>query len=231
MNRYPWRLLFGAVLLAGLATCGNPDVEVNFAQPFPTRTPDLAGFAPADQGRYAAVNDTTITLLLGEKLLSRQFSLSREVTARQLDSLGLPARSGAATTADGQVYQVQPGLAGGFQLHWALRDTLLCLGPGTHLRRYRGWYYVSTPDGPRQPGGDSAGTWTVQRLAVAGRHLLTQRFNPDTLRIRALEPATVHLRRENNRQVFTLIPPDQRAARQVSSYSGLWLDEGSYVRR
>ena len=51
----------------------------------------------------------------------------------------------------------------------------------------------------------------VQRLAVVGQQFFLQRFNPDSLRIQALDPATVRQRRANGNLIFTLDPSPGRA--------------------
>lgn len=71
----------------------------------------------------------------------------------------------------------------------------------------------------------------VQRLAVVDQRFFLQRFNPDSLRIQALDPATVRQRRANGNLIFTLDPSPGRATRQVDGYDGLWLSEEEYLRK
>ena len=60
-----------------------------------------------------------------------------------------------------------------------------------------------------------------------GRFLL-QRFNPDTLCIRALGPNAVQLSRAYGRLIYTLHPGSSRAMRQLGDYDGLWLSAAEY---
>jgi hypothetical protein len=107
-----------------------------------------------------------------------------------------------------------------FRLRLETRDTLLNFsGLGApHLRYYRGYYYTSTPS-----YRDST-KWTVRRLAVANGHLTQQLFNPDSLRVQALDPTMVQQQRRSGQLIVTLSPQSRRATGQVSSYAGLWLD-------
>ncbi len=213
-----------ALVLSGLlASCG-PEVEVNFAHPFPRNAPDLSGFPSRYQGLYVAAEDTGRTLLVGNRQVVQRRFHSRVATARQLDSLGLPPRSFQGRGLDGQRYDVQAMLRDSFRLRWEQRDTLVALGPGVKLRRYRGWYYLSAPN-------SNGATWTVQRLAVVGQQFFLQRFNPDSLRIQALDPATVRQRRANGNLIFTLDPSPGRATWQVDGYDGLWLSEEEHLRK
>ncbi|MFD1468465.1 hypothetical protein ACFQ48_09530 [Hymenobacter caeli] len=153
----------------------------------------------------------------------RAFSLL--VTARQLDSMGLSPRADQGQGPSGVGYQVQAVGADSARLRWQEQDTLAALGPRTKLRRYQRRYYLSTA-GP----ADST-AWTVQRRAAADGRFSLQGFNPDTLRIRALDPATVRLRRNQGTLYFTLDPRPGRATRQVHGYDGLWLPAGEYQRQ
>jgi hypothetical protein len=224
MKRLPPLLGYG--LLAGsLAACDNNPVEVSFAQPFPTAGADQAGFLPRDQGRYAAAVDTASTLVVSRQQIVRQVVLTVKMRAAELDSMGLPRRAGPARGHEGELYHVFGLTPDSCRLRWAVRDTLVQLtgANATHLRRYRGWYYLSTP-------ADS-GRWQVERLAVAGGQLHWQEFNRDSLRIRALQPSIVRLKRVESRLLFTLTPRPGRATRQVDKYAGLWLTKGEYLRK
>jgi hypothetical protein len=86
------------------------------------------------------------------------------------------------------------------------------------LRYYRGWYYLSAP------AINDSTKWTVRRLGVGTGYLVRQFFNPDSLRVRALDPANRRQQRTGAQLVITLSPQSRRAIRQVSSYGGLWLD-------
>ena len=218
---YVWALGLSG-LLAG---CEPPVPEVEFARPFPANAPDLREF-PADcQGQYAATADAALCLSVGSQVLVRRRACRLTITAHQFDSLGLPPRAAQAWGPGGAHYQLQAVGADSVQLRWEERDTLAALGPRAKLRRYRGWYYLSTA------GAADSAAWTVQRLAVANRQFSLQSFNPDTLRIRALDAATVQLRRGHGHRLFILSPRSGRATRQVSGYAGLWLPAGEYQRQ
>jgi hypothetical protein len=215
--------LLTCALLAGVAAaCDNNPVEVSFAQPFPAGRAKATGFAPQDQGRYVALDDTARTLLVSSRRLIAQRAEMLTLSGAQLDSLGLPRQAGRHQARTGQVYQVAPLAAGTFQLHWQSPDTLVEVVPGqpTQLRRYRGWYYLSTQT--------AANTWTVERLAFVGGQLHWQEFCRDSLRIRALAPSSVSLTRRESRLLFTLNPTPGPATRQVSRYQGLWLAKAEY---
>jgi hypothetical protein len=217
--------LIGSLLLGVLATaCDAPGVDVKFTQPFPAGRASLAGFLQRDQGQYVAADDTSNTLVVGEKwLLSRRF-FTHTLRAAQLDSLGLPCQAGWRQSITGHWYLVQQLAPNTFQLHWEERDTLASLlGPHrTLVRRYRGWYYLSTPVS-RQ--------WHVERLAIKKKQLCWQYFNPDSLRIRVLPPEAVHLARDGSWLLFALDPQPGQQSRQVSRYAGLWLTQGEYLHK
>lgn len=213
----------GGLALAALATaCEPPTVQVGFAQPFPVGTALARTFAPADQGQYLAAGDTGTSLLVGRCwLLERRFSTDT-LRAAQLDSLGLPRRIGRGHDTQGQHYQLRALGANAFQVRWERRDTVASLlgSSRTQVRRYRGWYYLSTPE---------AGQWQVARLGRVGGHLCLQYFNADSLRIRALQPQMVQLVRDGRQLLFTLRPQPGQQSRQVSRYAGLWLTAAEYL--
>ncbi len=221
--------LLAASVLAGCADrsmefTGNP-VEVSFAQPFPAGGADAAGFAARDRGRYAVADDTTSMLLVSQYQVVKQRAETIEIPTILLDSLGLPRRAGLATGRYGEQFQVLALTPDSCRLHYLMPDTLVQLtgAKAAHLRRYRGWYYLNTP-------ADS-GRWQVERLAVVGRQLHWQEFGRDSLRIWALEPSTIQLKRDDGRLLFTLAPRSGLATRQVNEYAGLWLTKGEYLRR
>lgn len=216
--------LLGCLALAScdeatqLETAGP--VVVNFAQPFPVSSPDLPGFLPRDQGTYTVPGDTSSVLVLAESALLKKYTETMAVAGAQLDSLHIPRHAGYGSNPVGLRYSVQPLAADSFRLRVAALDTVLDFaGPrAPRLRYYRGYYYTSTP-----AYLDST-KWVVRRLAVAKGRLTQQLFNPDSLRVQALDPTTVQRQRTNGQLVFTLAPQSRRAIAQVSSYAGLWLD-------
>jgi len=193
---------------------------INFAQPFPVDTPDLPGFLPRDQGQYSVPGDTGSVFVLAEKALIHQYAGSAEVIGAALDSLRIPRRAGSGVSPRGQRYSVQRLATDSFRLRLAVQDTALDFTSvqAPRLRYYRGHYYTSTLSQL-----DST-KWTVRRMAVANGCIRQQLFNPDSLRVRALDPAMVQRQRANGQLVFTLAPQSHRAIGQVSSYAGLWLD-------
>lgn len=213
-------------LLGATAGCVETVVTVEFAEPFPADAADLPGFAAHHQGRYQSATDTTEALLLGRQQLVLQQWQSWRLTGRQLDSLALPHRTGRGWLQS-QPYRVQALAADSFCLSWQRTDTLLRAGTGqpTRLRQYQGWYYLSEPD----PA--ATGHWQVQRLAVAGRHLIRQALSPDSLRLRALDPAALELHREPHTLRFVVRPRGGHARHQLGRYTGLWQTLGEYRRQ
>jgi len=205
-------------------------VVVSFAQPFPANVPDLPGFLPRDCKAYAVHPDSSQEFLLCAKaLLLMRESWSDGYTGEWVDSMHLARRQGSTRTHDGMRYSVLnvgPG-GGSYWVHTEAYDTLVSLrGPRAPRLRYRnGWYYLSTP-----AVLDST-KWTVRRLAVANGRITQQLFNPDSLRVRALDPATVQQRRAGAQLFITLSPQSRRAIGQVSSYGGLWLDMPAVAAR
>jgi hypothetical protein len=195
-------------------------VVVNFAQPFPATSPDLPGFLPRDRGQYIAPDDTGKVFLLREKALIKRYFGAIDVDGEQLDILHISRQAGSGISPKGTRYSVQPLAADSFRLRIEVLDTLMSFtGPqAPRLRYYQGYYYTNTPSRL-----DST-KWTVRRLAVANGHIRQQLFNPDSLRVRALDPVMVQRRRTNGQLILTLAPQSRRAVGQVSSYAGLWLD-------
>lgn len=148
MKRLCYQFIGGLALAALATACEPPAVQVGFAQPFPVGTALARTFAPPDQGQYVAAGDTGTSLLVG-----RQWALERRLStdtlrAAQLDSLGLPRRAGPGHDGQGQPYRLRPLGANSYQVRWERRDTMVSLlGPSrTQVRRYQGWYYLSTPE-------------------------------------------------------------------------------------
>ncbi len=210
-----------------LASCGAPDLEtagpvvVSFDQPFPANAPDLPGFLPRDWGQYTTPGDTSNVFVVSAQALVGRSIGTAHVGGALLDSLGLPHRRWGGLAPDGLRYHVTPLAADSFQLQVQKLDTVLRLQPAQplHLRHYRGYYYTSTPS-----RRDST-QWTVRRLSFAEGHITQQLFNPDSLRVRALDPATVRQRYAKGQLLITISPQSRRDVGQVSSYAGLWLDK------
>ncbi|WP_151086805.1 hypothetical protein [Hymenobacter baengnokdamensis] len=217
--------IYCLLLLALLTGCDENPVEVNFARPFPANEADAAGFLPRHQGRYVLAEDTAYAIFISNKQIIRHASMTVGIPAARLDSLGLPRREGLAIGHNGEHFQILALTSDSCHLRWTAHDTLVQLSgaKAVHLRRYRGWYYLSAP-------ADS-GRWEVERIGVVGRQLYWQMFNCDSLRIRALPPSILQLKRATARLIFTLNPGPGSATRQVNSYAGLWLMKGDYLRK
>ncbi|MGI4740950.1 MAG: hypothetical protein ACRYG7_37760 [Janthinobacterium lividum] len=219
--------LFGCLALAACDSLQMEEAEpvvVYFAQPFPANVPDLPGFLPRDCRQYTALGDTTRIFGISEKVLTVSYFETMDVRGALLDSAKLPRRASSGLGPGGLRYRVQALAADSFRLRAEARDTVLNLAGRrpTRLRRYQGVYYISTP-----AYLDST-KWVVQRLTLADGHLLRQIFNPDSLRVRALEPGTVQQRRAKGQVLLTLAPQSRRAIGQVGSYAGLWLAAPTY---
>lgn len=217
-------LLLGCLALAGCDATTQLEIAgpvvVSFDQPFPADAPDLPGFLPRDWGRYTDLADTSRVFELGETSLAARYSAVESLSRVQLDSLRLPCRAWSGLSPDGVRYRVTPLAADSFRLQTQAIVKVLDLArsPAPKLRYYRGYYYTSTP-----AYLDST-KWTVRRVAVARGRIIQQLFNPDSLRVRALDPATVRQQRGGGQLLITLAPHSRRAIGQVSSYAGLWLD-------
>lgn len=213
-----------------LAACDEqkPQVVVNFSQPFPAGRSDLPGFLPRHCGRYSEQgNDSSRALIISQKSLVESHIESAELPGTWLDSMGVPRQLGSYLGRDGFRYQVRTLAADSFRVRVEVYDTLLSLNgqSALKLRRHRGWYYVSCP------AAEDSTKWEVQRLGISSGRVVWQLPNPDSLRIRALDPATVRQQRKTGQLLFTLSPQSRRASWQVSSYDGLWLVRAEYLRQ
>ncbi len=211
-------LLVGGLLVAGCAQ----NVEVDFAQPFPARAADMMAF----QARYQAVYkdvDSTSSLCVGRTAVWRQELRSRQ----QPISPPLKLRADSTYRSDeGVLHYLQVVGKDSVRDSWLWQDTIFTLtGEGAgRLRRYKGRYYLNTPK------TDASG-WRVQRLTIANRQLTWQTFGRDTLRLQALDPATVRYHRKSATSYYQLTPAPGAQTRRVARYDGLWDTEQEYVRR
>ena len=93
------------------------------------------------------------------------------------------------------------------------------------LRLFQGRYYLNTPT----QDGDH---WKVQRLEIDGSRLSWQAFGTDTLRLLALDPATVRYHRQHGMLTsFELTPAPGAQSRRLGRYAGLWDTVEEYRRR
>ena len=211
-----------------LAACDGqgPRVVVSFDQPFPATAPDLAGFLPRHRGRYSKqLNDSARALIINDKCLVESHIESALLPGAWLDSVGVPRQLGSHRGHNGHSYQVRRLAADSFRVQVEVYDTLVDLSsqPVPKLRRHRAWYYVS------RPATEDSATWEVQRIGIIDGQVSIQLLNPDSLRIRALDPSTVQQRRKAGQLIFTLAPRSRRAIWQVSSYDGLWIGVNEYI--
>lgn len=200
---------------------------VEFADPFPTEASDLSRFPARHQGMYTAADSTT-SLCIGPRVLWQQQLSSRTLSQRQFNSAKHPLLSDSTyQDTKGRLHYLRVVGKDSVRDSWLRCDTLFALdGPAAgHLRRFKGHYYLSTPH-----PADSLG-WQVQRLRIAGRRAEWEQLGYDTLRLRALDAATLRYRRAHGTSYFRLKPAPGKPTRQVDRYDGLWITRGEFVRR
>jgi hypothetical protein len=229
----------GLAVLAGslLAACDGEKVEteerryaVGFAQPFPGQAKDKAAFPAHCQGVYAAA-DPSYALCIGPAAVWKQKQRSETYRAswQQLDSLRLLLGVNEADSTyqdfEGNRHQLRIVGQDSVRDSWLRCDTIFSLaGPdGGRLRKFQGHYYLNT----RPKGADY---WQVQRLEIAGPHLVWQRLGQDTLRLRALDTASVHTQRRPGFSLFRVAPARGQQTRHVNDYAGLWETQGEFER-
>lgn len=217
------RLLAAALLLTA---CNDGAVVVDFVQPFPVQVANLVVFPARLQAEYVAL-DGRSSLSIGPRAVWQQQPRSWTMARQAFNSLPrrLPADS---------LYRDEDGLRHHLQLvgpdsvrdSWVACDTVFTLmgAHGGRLRRLQGRYYLNTPD-------PSTGIWQVQRLAIDGAKLTWQTFGTDTLRLRALDPTTVHYHRDKHVLYCELTPAPGSPTRRVGHYAGLWETAGEFARR
>ncbi len=213
---------FGWVL-----TACDGGLEVRFAQPFPAQAADMAVFPARHRAVYTAA-DSNKSLCIGHTAVWRQELLQVTLGRNQLDSMHRRLRADTTyAEKDGTLHY----------LKWVGRDsvrdsrlwtdtifTLTGPSPGV-LRRFQGRYYLNTPT-------DDGDKWQVQRLEIDGPRLSWQAFGTDTLRLLALDPATVRYHREHGALTsFQLMPAPGPQTRRVGRYAGLWDTQDHYRRR
>lgn len=224
-----WRIglvLGGGLLLVG---CGAPVAyDVTFARPFPEQAGDKASFPVRYQGEYAAT-DSSASLCIGPTAVWRQ-ELRREtahVTRQQLDSLrAFVSRDSTYRDLSGQVHSLRILASGSVRDSWLRRDTIFTLtgAKAGRLRKFQGRYYLNTPAEDKE-------SCKVQRLEIKGRRLNWQTLGQDTLRLRALDAASVHTQRNSGFSLFQLKPARGQQTRRMGDYAGLWETAGNFVRR
>jgi len=212
--------------LVVLLTACSRDVDIDFAQPFPTQGRALQAFPRRHQGRYVAA-DTTKALFIGPRAVWRQEWQQQILTRHELDSLHISI--GADSTyqeASGQRHRLQAMRQGRMRDSWLWADTVFSLAGERAglLRRFHGYYYLNKPD-------DRTGTWQVQRLEVSGRRLTWQTLGQDSLRLQVLDPGIVQRRRHKGVVYFHLSPTTGQQARRLGRAEELWPRIEEYQRQ
>ncbi|MDO7850626.1 hypothetical protein [Hymenobacter convexus] len=210
-----------------LLTACDDGLEVRFAQPFLAEVADMAAFPVRHQGVYTAA-DSGKSLCVGRTAVWRQELQQVLASRREVDSLLLHHLRADTTYAQGgHLHYVHLLSRDSVRDSWLWTDTVFTLagpGPGV-LRRFQGRYYLNTPN-------DNRDKWYVQRLEIEGPGLRWQTFGTDTLRLLALDPATVYYHRENGRLTsFQLMPATAQQTRRLGRYDGLWDTQEAYRRR
>ncbi|MBD2724397.1 hypothetical protein [Hymenobacter armeniacus] len=221
-------LVRGALLLGlglGLISCED-GVEVKFAAPFPAGGRDVAAFPTRRRAVYTAPDSVT-SLCVGASAVWRQ-QLHRYTFGRKmLDSLPHRLRADSTYQDDtGQLHYLKVVGSDSIRDSWLGLDTLFALAGNraSRLRRFQGRYYLSTPT-------ETAEAWDVQRLEIVGHRLIWQTISTDTLRLLALDTATVRHHRAKGISYYLLSPGPGYQASQISRYAGLWQTEGEFRRR
>jgi hypothetical protein len=217
----------GGLVAAGLLlTACDKAVEVTFAQPFPAQAPNMRAFPARHRAVYTAA-DSNQSLCVGARAVWCQELRSQIISRHEADSV-LQHRLTADTTyqEDGRLHYVKLMGRDSVRNSWLAIDTVFTLTGSTpgRLRRFQGRYYLNTPD-------DMGNGWQVQRLEIEGSRLTWQYLGQDTLRLLALDTATVRVRREKGNAHFELAPAPGTQTHRVGHYAGLWETVESYKRR
>lgn len=172
--------------------------------------------------------DSAKSLCVGRTAVWRQELLQRTFRRNQLDSAYRQFRADTTyAEKDGTLHYLKRVGRDSVRDSRLWTDTIFTLtaaAPGV-LRRFQGRYYLSTPT----DGGDH---WKVQRLDIDGSRLNWQTFGTDTLRLLALDPATVRYHREHGALTsFELTPASGVQTRRLDRYAGLWDTVEEYRRR
>lgn len=210
-----------------LVTACDGGLEMRFAQPFPTQAADLAIFPVRHRAVYTA-GDSAKSLCIGRTAVWRQELQQLTFSRNHLDSAHRQLRADTTyAEKDGTLHYLKQVGRDSVRDSWLWTDTIFTLtaaAPGV-LRRFQGRYYLNTPTAD----GDH---WRVQRLGIDGSRLRWQIFGTDTLRLLALDSATVRYHREHGALAwFELMPAPGGQSRRLSRYAGLWDTVAEYRRR
>lgn len=217
-------LVSGTSLL--MMACDN-GLEVRFAQPFPSEMTDIPVFPARHRAVYTAV-DSGKSLCIGRTAVWRQELQQRVFSRSQLDSARRQLQVDSTyAEKDGTLHYLKWVSRDSVRDSWLWTDTIFTLTgsePGG-LRRFQGRYYLNTP-------AEDDEKWKVQRLEIDGSRLSWQTFTTDTLRLLALNPATVRYHREHGALTsFQIVPAPGQQTRRVGRYAGLWTTQEYYQRR
>ena len=202
---------------------------VSFAGPFPAQAANISEFSARHRGVYTAA-DSTSSLCIGRTAVWVQELETERHSRHEFDSLGYKMRADSTFLAGGRLHYLHRLGRDSVRDSWLRTDTVFRISSfgASQLRRFQGRYYLSTYEGTERHHIDM---WDVVRLEVKGRHLLWQRLGNDTLRLRALAPATVRRTRYDDFTYFQIEPGTPAETRRVGRYAGLWETMGEYERR
>ena len=219
-------LRFGGLLALGLfMTACDGGVEIEFAQPFPTKGVDIAVFPARHRGVYTAA-DSSKSLCIGATAVWRQELHSFIFSRYQLDSLHHRLMADSTYQENGHLHYLRLVSRDSVRDSWLWNDTIFNLAGNEAgmLRRFQGRYYLNTPD-------ETGTKWWVQRLEISGHHLRWQTLATDTLRLLALDTAIVRHHREKGISYYRLTPAPGPQTRHLGLCTELWETAGEYGRR
>ena len=222
------RMLRGVGLLVGglVVTACDEGLQVRFAEPFPAQVADLPAFPARHRAVYTA-DDSSSSLCIGRAAVWRQELHSQTLRRSQLDSAHRSLRADTTYADNGQLHYLRLLGPDSVRDSWLSTDTVFTLvgAEAGKLRQLQGRYYLSEYDA-------DADSWRVQRLEIDGPRLNWQKFGTDTLRLLALDAATVRYHRQHGALTAVQLTPAPGAqTRRVGRYAGLWETKGEYVRR
>lgn len=201
---------------------------VQFAGPFPAQAAEMQEFPARHRGVYTA-DDSTTSVCIGRTAMWLQGLETQMHSRRGFDSLGYRLRADSTYLAGGKLHYLHRVGQDSVRDSWLRTDTLFVISPEmSQLRHFEGRYYLSSYNGTAIHRIDM---WAVERLEIKGRRLHWQRFGSDTLRLRALAPATVRYTRHDGFAYFQIAPSSPAETRRVGRYEGLWETIGEYKRR
>ncbi|WP_460549497.1 hypothetical protein [Hymenobacter daeguensis] len=186
----------------------------------------MAAFPARHQAVYTA-DDSTTSLCIGRTAVWRQELRDMTFRRGELDPVHRRLRADTTYAEAGQLHYLKLLKGDSVRDSWLAVDTIFSLrgAEAGKLRRLQGRYYLN------QPAAD-ADNWRVQRLEIDGQRLSWQKFGTDTLRLLALDAATIRYHREHGALTAILLTPAPGAqTRRLGRYTGLWETRGEYVRR